>query len=77
MLSKEKINRINELANKSKIDKLSPEELEEQAALRKEYIESVRSSFRSQLNTITLVKVDEEGNEIERTPLKNKDNTIQ
>lgn len=62
---KEKLDRINFLAKKSKAEGLSPEETQEQAALRKEYLDEFRKSFRSQLENIVIV--DEEGN---RKPLK-------
>jgi uncharacterized protein YnzC (UPF0291/DUF896 family) len=52
MLTKEKIDRINELARKSKTDCLSPEEKEEQAALRKEYLAKFREHFKGQLESI-------------------------
>lgn len=72
MLSEDKIDRINQLANKAKNEGLNQEEKEEQALLRNEYIQSVRASLKANLETITIVKVDDEGNEIERTPLKDK-----
>ena len=54
------IQRINELAKKSKTVGLTPEEKEEQAILRREYIDSVVGNLRGQLdNTYT---VDENGN---------------
>ena len=40
-MEKEKINRINELARKSKTEKLTDEELAEQKALRQEYINEI------------------------------------
>ncbi|MBQ1262488.1 MAG: DUF896 domain-containing protein [Clostridia bacterium] len=40
-----KIDRINELARKSKVQPLSPEEAAEQKALREEYIAEFRASF--------------------------------
>ena len=42
----EKIKRINELYHKSQGEGLTLEEKEEQAALRKAYIESVRANLR-------------------------------
>lgn len=72
MLSEDKIERINQLANKAKKEGLTQEEKEEQAMLRNEYIQSVRTSLKANLDTITIVKVDDEGNEVERTPLKDK-----
>ena len=44
-MEKEKINRINDLARKSKVTPLSTEELAEQKALRDEYIAEIRASF--------------------------------
>ena len=48
MLKKEKMDRINHLARKSKEDGLSEEEKKEQEALRKEYIEKFREHFKDQ-----------------------------
>ena len=55
MISKDKINRINELAKKSKEEGLTLEEKKEQENLRKEYIENFRKVFRSQLDSIEIV----------------------
>ncbi|MTI48583.1 DUF896 domain-containing protein [Sporosalibacterium faouarense] len=55
MLSKEKIARINFLANKSKKEGLTDEEKEEQQKLRKEYLKNFRESFRKQLDNIEIV----------------------
>ncbi len=49
MLDKRKIDRINELAKKKKTTGLTPEEITEQSELRKEYLSSVRKSFKGQL----------------------------
>lgn len=68
MLSKEKINRINELANKSKTTGLSIEEAKEQTSLRKEYLETFRSSMRDTIEHVKIV--DPEGNDV--TPEKVK-----
>lgn len=69
MLSKEKIARINELAKKSKETGLSNEEAKEQSKLRREYLESFRSSMK---NTIEKVRVfDSNGDEV--TPKKLRD----
>lgn len=52
-MEKEKLNRINELAKKSKETPLTDEELAEQAALRQEYIQEIRLSFGAMLdNTV-------------------------
>lgn len=58
MLSKEKIERINQLARKAKIETLSAEEKEEQEILRKEYILKFRENFRAQLECIEIVDKD-------------------
>ncbi|WP_201340593.1 DUF896 domain-containing protein, partial [Streptococcus suis] len=44
-----KIDRINELARKKKAEGLTEEELQEQAALREEYIEGYRRSVRAHI----------------------------
>ena len=56
MLEKHKMNRINELARKSKSEGLSAEEKEEQESLRKEYIEKFREHFKGHLNRIRFVE---------------------
>lgn len=53
-----KIDRINELAHKQKSVVLTEEEKIEQAALRKEYIESIRESLRANLNNISIEEAD-------------------
>lgn len=58
MLSKEKISRINELAKKSKVECLTPEEKEEQAELRAEYLGKFRENFKAQLECIEIVDDD-------------------
>ena len=66
-MDQKKIDRINELARKSRTQALTQQEKEEQTRLRQEFIESYRRSLQSQLDSIVLV--DEEGN---RTPLRRK-----
>ncbi|MGE6259229.1 DUF896 domain-containing protein [Heyndrickxia sporothermodurans] len=69
MLSKEKIARINLLSKKAKEKGLTKEEAKEQSRLRREYLESFRSSMK---NTIETVRVfDPNGNEV--TPQKVRD----
>ncbi|URZ88503.1 DUF896 family protein [Floricoccus penangensis] len=67
-MTDEHINRINELARKKKAEGLTPEELEEQAELRKAYIEGVKGSLRSQIEGVKVV--DEEGNDVTPDKLK-------
>lgn len=69
MLTKDKLNRINELARKSKAEGLSVKEQKEQKNLREEYLQNVRKSFKNQLKSTKIV--DEEGNDV--TPQKLKD----
>ena len=52
LVEQKKIDRINELAKKMKSTGLTDEEKAEQAELRKEYIESIRKSFRATLDSI-------------------------
>lgn len=54
-MEQEKIERINELARKKKSVGLTEEELSEQQALRQEYLEAVRRSFKAQLENIEIV----------------------
>lgn len=51
----QKLARINALARKSRIEPLSPEELQEQAVLRMEYRQAVIGNLRGQLDHITVV----------------------
>ncbi len=52
------INRINELARKSKAEGLTAAEREEQAELRRAYIEAVRRNLRGQLDNIDILNKD-------------------
>ena len=52
-MEKEKIARLNVLANKSKTEPLTDEEKAEQAELRRQYIAEIRASFGAMLdNTV-------------------------
>ena len=55
MMNDSKIARINELYKKSKAEGLTEEEKKEQDFLRKEYIASVKSNLRNQLNNIDVI----------------------
>ena len=68
MLSKEKLNRINVLSKKSKSTGLSIEEAKEQTQLRKEYLETFRSSMRDTIENVKVI--DPEGTDV--TPEKIK-----
>ena len=60
MVTKEQIDRINELARKSKAQGLTDSEKEEQAKLRRLYIDSFKESLVGQLENTYIV--DEHGN---------------
>ncbi|MFB1098647.1 MULTISPECIES: DUF896 domain-containing protein [Bacillaceae] len=68
MLSKDKLARLNALANKAKAEGLSLSEQKEQKELRQEYLGNVRSSFKNQFKSMTVM--DREGNDV--TPEKVK-----
>ena len=57
-MTQEKINRINELARKQKAEGLTEAEKQEQAILRREYIESFKQSLVSQLENTYIVEPD-------------------
>ena len=57
-MEQSKIDRINELARKKKAEGLTPAELEEQAALRAEYIAGFRASLTAQLDNTVIVDPD-------------------
>lgn len=69
MLSKEKLARINELAKKAKNSRLTEEEAKEQSKLRKEYLQTFRSSMLNTLKGVTIV--DPNGDDV--TPKKLKE----
>lgn len=53
-----KIDRINALYHKRQAVGLTEEEKNEQAALRKEYIEAIRKNMRGTLNSISIKEKD-------------------
>ena len=59
MITEKDIARINELYHKSKAEGLTDAEKEEQAKLRRAYIDAIRGNVRAQLNNIDIV--DENG----------------
>lgn len=66
-MEQKKIDRINELARKSRVTELTEEEKAEQAVLRREYIDSFKRSLTGQLENMYIV--DEKGN---KTKVKRK-----
>ncbi|TDM42305.1 DUF896 domain-containing protein [Macrococcoides goetzii] len=69
MLEQEKMNRINELAQKKKTEGLTEEEGREQTLLRKEYLQTFRNSFQKTIENAKVI--DPEGNDV--TPEKVKE----
>lgn len=57
-MNEQKLKRINELARKAKAEGLTGAEREEQAALRREYIEAVKMNLRAQLYHIDVNEKD-------------------
>ena len=59
MITKEKVDRINQLAHKAKTPEgLTPEEVEERDKLRREYIDAFKANLRAQLENIEFVDPD-------------------
>ncbi|MBR2706298.1 MAG: DUF896 domain-containing protein [Mogibacterium sp.] len=54
-MEKTKIDRINELAHKSKAEGLTEEERAEQHELRQEFLDEIRSDVRASLESIEIV----------------------
>ena len=68
-MEQKKIDRINELAHKAKTPEgLTPAEIEERAALRQEYLNSVMGNLRRELDNTWIV--DEQGNKRKLAPGK-------
>lgn len=57
-MEQSRIDRINELARKSKTVGLTPEEKQEQTQLRREFIAAIRMNVRSQLDNIDIEEAD-------------------
>lgn len=57
-MTDEKIQRINELYHKSQKEGLTPEEKDEQAKLRYEYIQAIRTNLRANLDSISIQNPD-------------------
>ena len=59
-MEKEMIDRINELAHKSKGEGLTDAEKEEQMILRMEFLAEIRADFRATLESIEIVEESEQ-----------------
>ncbi len=66
MITPEQIERINQLARKSKGAGLTEEEKEEQNMLRQKYIKSFRENLKSQLDNIKFVDEMDQNKESHR-----------
>ncbi|QDI90128.1 DUF896 domain-containing protein [Salicibibacter halophilus] len=69
MISDEKLDRINELAKRQKTTGLTADEQDEQKDLREEYLQNFRTSFKQQIQNVSVV--DEKGNEVTPDKLRN------
>ena len=69
-MEQKKIDRINELARKKKAEGLTPAEIEEQAALRAEYIAGFRASLTAQLDNTVVVDPDGTRHKVEKKQKK-------
>lgn len=69
-MEKEKLDRINFLARKSKETELTPEEKEEQGMLRGEYLAEIRMSFGTMLDHTVIQRPDGS-----KQPLQKSDKT--
>ncbi|WP_067843648.1 DUF896 domain-containing protein [Amphibacillus sediminis] len=69
MLSKDKLNRINQLAKKAKNEGLTVSEKQEQEQLRAEYLKNVRSSFKNQFKGMKII--DPNGEDVTPQKVKN------
>ena len=57
-MTQEKIQRINELARKSRDQGLTEEEKAAQQSLRREYVEAMKQSLKSQLDASVVIRPD-------------------
>lgn len=74
-MTDEGIKRINELYHKAKTPEgLTPEEKEEQAALRRQFVEDFKRNLRGTLDNIDIKEKDGSITHVKDIPLKKKDN---
>lgn len=69
MLSKEKLNRINELAKKSKSEGLTSQEKKEQQQLREQYLQNIRKTFKGTIENMKVI--DPNGKDVTPEKVKN------
>ncbi len=68
VMEKAKLDRINELAKKSKETPLNEEELAEQKALRQEYLMEIRASFGAMLDNTVIQYPDGSRKSLKKDP---------
>ena len=73
-MEQKKIDRINELAKKSKAEGLTDAEKAEQKGLRVEYIEAMKASLLAELENTYIVNPD--GTKVRATELKKRRETL-
>ena len=71
-MEKQKLERINALARKSRTEELTPEEKAEQFSLRSEYIGEFRSSLKNTLDNTYIQKPDGTREKLQQKPGKTK-----
>ena len=70
-MEKEQIDRINELARKKKTVGLTAQEVEEQATLRRQYLDEFKANMRQTLDNVYLEQEDGSYKNLEQKPKKN------
>ena len=74
MITDEQINRINELAKKSKTTGLTPEETNEQYELRQLYIKQFKTNLKSTLDSIVIQNPDGSKEKLKHNPKPKRKN---
>ncbi|MBQ2276548.1 MAG: DUF896 domain-containing protein [Lachnospiraceae bacterium] len=69
-MKEQDIERINELYRKSKNEGLTPEEKQEQARLRQEYIAAIRGNLRGTLENVSIQNPDGSITELKKKHVK-------
>lgn len=72
MIDQKKIDRINELARRSKETGLTEEEKKEQAQLRAEYVAAFKASLTGQLNNTVILRPDGTREKLKHNPRDKK-----
>ena len=70
-MEKKDVERINELARKSKTAGLTEEEAEEQKRLRRQYLDEFKENLRATLDNTYVVGPDGEKRKLEKKPVRN------